>query len=355
MVDKKGNFYQLDGENFSLVKNLTSNPEIIFTTNGFVECNGFWLDGYILYRNHSNNYAVDYHGNVSELTLEFLLKNIKNVITPILLKNDSIVESNLSSSAFTLPRIKKENLISKEDTKLSLYQKQEIISSVESGFKLVPTNIKVNSESMALLDKNGLNVGKEQINFFIGHEEFVRVDITKNKDVNISSYFNHIPKNTEEKIFVSKSSKKIIREKNFKIIDVYDKYICVETKYGNGKKQYLLENDSTLTIGPFDRVVDYRNDTFILQDKNRCQCYRHGIPITYVADDIVFIPKRFVSIDGIIKKTSYILKIENAGCLYVIDVDGDIILRKNSIVENLERLIGETNESKQKILSKPNK
>ncbi len=341
--------------NFSLVRNLTSNPEVIFTIDNSLIYDSFSLEGYILYFREGKTYAVDYNGNIFELTVDFLLKNIeKSTIHPLIKNsiNSLMLESNLPNSAFLLPSIKNANLISKENFQLSLYQKQEIISSVESSFQLVPVKTKQDNQIKLLPDTDELNFENKLINNFIDGGKFVCVNLNKVQNINKQSNFSSNSKNIEETIYVSKSSKKVIRQNNFEVIRTYDKYICIEVKYGNGKKQYLLEDNSTLIIGPFDKVVDYCNNIFIIQDKNRCQCYKEGIPITHAVDDITFIPKKIVLSDGTIEKSSYILKIENAGCLYVVDIDGDITLRKNGIVENLERLMGETNETKQKKLSK---
>ena len=135
-----------------------------------------------------------------------------------------------------------------------------------------------------------------------------------------------------------------------------DDNIAISIKWGNGKKEFVLGNEGNILLGPVDHITWPRQNMMIVTNQNKMMLYMNYIPLSCQADKYEFISKYYIiknNDEYEIVNSKDIVFVQNDDNLYVIDDDGDKVIRMSQKTKDLMELLSDNdlpvlNEKKQK-------
>lgn len=333
IIDIGNNYYLIDNcNNLILVYDLLNNPKRIAWIDGRI-CMCIH-DKYIIEEKYGRRgYVYCENGEFKKLTISSLLKicsgkNVSNC------KADD-KENNLllkSNSAFLLDIYKTSFALDSDESKCSLVKKDKINYLIESQ----------NIEGMNSMFYN------DEISLHKDEEIF---------PCNWGPNFMEFELVNGEKHLITLKNNKILNSSNFDLLWIDDDdNIAISIKWGNGKKEFVLGNDGNILLGPVDHITWPRQNMMIVTNQNKMMLYMNYIPLSCQADKYEFISKYYIiknNDEYEIVNSKDIVFVQNEDNLYVIDDDGDKVIRMSQKTKDLMELLSDNdlpvlNEKKQK-------
>lgn len=330
IIDIGNNYYLIDKcDHLILLYDLLNNPKKIA-----------WIDGCICMCIHDKyiiksgrGYVYCDNGEFKELTISSLLKicggkNVSNYKVDDK-ENNLLLKSN---SAFLLDIYKTSLALDSDESKYSLVKKEKINYLIESE----------NIEGMNSMFYN------DEISLHKDEEIF---------PCNWGPNFMEFELVNGEKHLITLKNNKILNSSNFDLLWIDDDdNIAISIKWGNGKKEFVLGNDGNILLGPVDHITWPRQNMMIVTNQNKMMLYMNYIPLSCQADKYEFISKYYIiknNDEYEIVNSKDIVFVQNEDNLYVIDDDGDKVIRMSQKTKDLMELLSDNdlpvlNEKKQK-------
>lgn len=265
---------------------------------------------------------------------------------PLSIAGKSNTSTRLQDSSFNpLSIVGKSNIPSLESSKaLELIQHDNKIS--EALTVLLNSGLVTKDQITALINRNDNN---EEIASNEIHEESVlgksleeashgeKMFITKILGVSNDGNILWVQLRNIGDAIIDRTTKKIIINEFYTInhLDEFGNFTVSINENGIAK-EYLLNSKKGTLIGPKKHISYPRNGIYITYD-DKCQAYdQNGNEVITGVDRISWTSKYFVNRDGLILKKEMKLRIDNLGYVYIIDTDGDKLIKLPK--ENLELL-----------------
>lgn len=151
--------------------------------------------------------------------------------------------------------------------------------------------------------------------------------------------FSFANQKDSERYLINIKNNKILNSSNFKIlwIDLAGN-ITMSIKWGNGTKEFILDMDGNILLGPVDDTTFPIKNMRIVTNQNKMMLYMNYKPLSYQADRYEIIYKKYIiKTNNKYKeiKSKEIILVENEDNLYVIDEDGDKLIRMSQKTKDL--------------------
>lgn len=337
VIDIGENYYLIEyNYRVILVYDLLNNPKRKACIEGCI-----WLNIYNKYIIRDDqgvtNYAYFDNGEVKKLTISSLLdicsgKCVTNY------KNDDN-ENNLllkSNSAFLLDMHKNSLVLDSDKVKYCLAKNDK------TNYLLAVQNAQNNIKGITSIsyDNEISSRGEEKIFLCNWGTNFIEFEL----------------KNAEKYVLILKNNK-ILNSSNFTLLWIdHNGNVAISIKWGNGEKEFILGSDGNILLGPVDHITFPRESISIVTNQNKMMLYMNYIPLSCQADKYEFISKYYIiknNDEYEIVNSKDIVFVQNEDNLYVIDDDGDKVIRMSQKTKDLMELLSDNdlpvlNEKKQK-------
>lgn len=202
---------------------------------------------------------------------------------------------------------------------------------------------------------------KDEINYYLEKQDNIKniTDVFYNDDISLPQdsailpswwsfnfmEFSFANQKDSERYLINIKNNKILNISNFKILWIdFNGNIAMSIKWGNGTKEFVLGQDGNILLGPVDHVTFPTKNMSIVTNQNKMMLYMNYKPLSYQADKYEMILKQYM----IKTNTKYekvnckeIILVENEDNLYVIDEDGDKLIRMSQKTKDLMSLMSD--------------
>lgn len=226
----------------------------------------------------------------------------------------SYLEKNLNSS-FLLPQG-------------SDFENNALVKSKRLPKELTVNNI--NQNALTFVEDSKLSYGtrNDAPNDNLDHDIIEICQIGNNGSIIVRDFYHHLYAiNKNGKLLFPSTTLPQKIDENGNIILLLEK-----------ERKALIDESSNIIIGPSNEIISGDN-AYIVKLGGKAQLYNSkGEPISYLADNQNWISKYYITENGIVKKSSEKLIVTNLECDYLIDDNGDIIIKESEKLKEIDNI-----------------